>query len=639
MLISINLVLGAITFKNYGESTDEPRYYQYADQSLNAYQKWIDPSYVPNFGPDNLRDYGPAFAMGVDLLVRLSGASSSPVSTINFWHFSYFIIFLIAVVCFYFLSRRWMSDWAAFGITCLFATQPLLVGHAFINPKDTPFMAFFLMSLVAGLWMCDRNIIPKHEVLDHPTRKALIEQMRQNYQRIPQPAKKRAAIITSILLILAAFLIVGIDWLNNLIASIVQKFYQANPRSSFGRIFKYFAHHAGILPVEKYIHKAQILFLDARSIYFVLALIGIIGLYRACLPWSFQWPSKTELLNDVKKFLRSFTIPSVILAGLLLGLTTSVRVLGPLAGFMVCVYAFWMIGKKALPTLTAYAVIAMAVMYLTWPALWSDPIHNLIASLSTMSNFQFNGVVLFNGMYYYAYALPRSYLPTLISIQLTEPVIVLFAAGILFVVWDIFKHEKYGLGALAFIWFFFPVGYMIVYQRQMYDNFRQFLFTLPPIFLLGGFALDAIFRYIKSRWARIILIIVMIFPGVYWNIKLYPYEYTYYNSFVGGVQGAFRKYENDYWITSYKEITEYLDEIAPAKSIVTTPENSQLATPYLRQDLVLKTGANVGCGDYYVILSSLYGDDQKYPKVAPIFNVQRDGATLGVLKFVPPCSP
>jgi len=38
----------------------------------------------------------------------------------------------------------------------LFATQPLLFGHAFINQKDTPFLAFFLISVVVGMHTVDR---------------------------------------------------------------------------------------------------------------------------------------------------------------------------------------------------------------------------------------------------------------------------------------------------------------------------------------------------------------------------------------------------------------------------------------------------------------------------------------------------
>jgi len=35
-------------------------------------------------------------------------------------------------------------------------TQPLLFGHAFINQKDTPFMGFFVLSVVVGLAVVDR---------------------------------------------------------------------------------------------------------------------------------------------------------------------------------------------------------------------------------------------------------------------------------------------------------------------------------------------------------------------------------------------------------------------------------------------------------------------------------------------------
>jgi len=44
---------------------------------------------------------------------------------------------------FYELCERWLTRNASLGATLLFATQPLFWGHAFISPKDIPFLTFF----------------------------------------------------------------------------------------------------------------------------------------------------------------------------------------------------------------------------------------------------------------------------------------------------------------------------------------------------------------------------------------------------------------------------------------------------------------------------------------------------------------
>lgn len=59
-----------------------------------------------------------------------------------------------------------MSEFAAFGTALLFNTQPLLLGHAFMNPKDVVFMSLLTASAVLGLWMVDRShqeAIPVHD--------------------------------------------------------------------------------------------------------------------------------------------------------------------------------------------------------------------------------------------------------------------------------------------------------------------------------------------------------------------------------------------------------------------------------------------------------------------------------------------
>ena len=43
---------------DFGVSFDEPRYYIYAEQSLNSYRSFFGLLYEPEYGPGNLRYYG-----------------------------------------------------------------------------------------------------------------------------------------------------------------------------------------------------------------------------------------------------------------------------------------------------------------------------------------------------------------------------------------------------------------------------------------------------------------------------------------------------------------------------------------------------------------------------------------------------
>ncbi len=105
----------------------------------------------------NLNVYGPAYFMLADASSKMIQLLDPSLSAITAWHFVYFFTFLTSILMLYLLSRRWMSKWAAFGAALLFASQPLIWGHSFMNPKDLPFMVFFLASIYFGLQMLDAS--------------------------------------------------------------------------------------------------------------------------------------------------------------------------------------------------------------------------------------------------------------------------------------------------------------------------------------------------------------------------------------------------------------------------------------------------------------------------------------------------
>ena len=261
---------------------------------------------------------------------------------------------------------------------------------------------------------------------------------------------------------------------------------------------------------EVYIQKYFTLFIQLRAIFFYLFTCLLVYFYYR------SFPSAIRLLL------------SAALPAILLGFTTSIRILGPLAGLIITYYALRTKGKQAIPVLIIYAIIAIVTMYLTWPYLWTNPVGHLVESLKVMSLYPWRGQVLFNGVAYASTELPYSYLPVLFGIQLTEPVWVLFIAGLAVAV--ISLGEKRELIELTIIWFIIPFIGFIILRSALYDNFRQIIFILPPIFLMAGVA----FEKIKRPALQIILIVLVILPGIVDGIRLHPYEYIYYNRFIGG---------------------------------------------------------------------------------------------------------
>src|SRR5512138_349452 len=136
------IILGVVITPHYGESWDERQFFKYADRALQAYSTWPTTGTIPLTG-NTYDNYGPAYVMLVALGARLLGLFL-PWLTSDMRHLLYFLAYLVGIWAFHAIARRWLTEAAAFGATLLLATQPLFWGHAFISPKDIPFLTFFL---------------------------------------------------------------------------------------------------------------------------------------------------------------------------------------------------------------------------------------------------------------------------------------------------------------------------------------------------------------------------------------------------------------------------------------------------------------------------------------------------------------
>ncbi|RJP49398.1 MAG: hypothetical protein C4583_12600 [Anaerolineaceae bacterium] len=525
VLLLALLIFGLVTFRDYGLSWDEPLFYEYGEALGYAYTpvNWFSPDFdlSKSYGSsgDDHKTRGPAYLLLARTPIHM--LESLGVEEPSAWHLVNFVTFLLGVWFIYRLSLRWMGEWAAFGAAALFFTQPLLLGHAFINPKDMPFLVFFTGALLFGFEMAD-----------------------------------------------------GIN-------------------------------------------------------------------------------SKTK---NVKR-----KIWDVVVAAFFLGIATSIRVLAPLAGILAFIYAIIQLRsavhrpRLAIGYLLLYPLLSILFMLASWPYLWESPLKNFFQVFLFMSDNPTGLQVLFGGEIYRAYELPRRYLPTLLGITLTEPVWPLTFLGIGFAIWKTFasirKHQRTEHGSLTtdywllFTAFLIPTLYVLLLRPPMYDGFRHFLFILPPIFVTCGLGLVVIFQAAKkfargtavSNWLRAIVVFVFILPGTFGAAQLHPYEYTYYNSLVGGTGGAFRVYETDYWLTCYKEAVE---QIQPESLInLFVRREPYIAARYASANVIVRDYraefSQIASGDL-VLVNTRTNEDRKTVHDAPIvIEVGRGGATFCVVKQVP----
>ncbi len=285
----------------------------------------------------------------------------------------------------------------------------------------------------------------------------------------------------------------------------------------------------------------------------------------------------------------------------------------------------------------AYFSIASLTTFLAWPFLWDSPTYHFLEAFQVMTVFPFEGVVRFMGGYYSPAALPWTFIPVLMLIQFTEPVILLFLPGFVSSIWSLVRHFSDNKKLIILIaWFAVPFGVFLLLHSNVYDNFRQFFFILPPIFVLAGVTLDQIYRRIRRRDVNLAITIALLIPGILGIVSLHPYEYIYYNSFVGGIRGAAANFETDYWLTSYREATVYLNANIPANAKILVFGNTFNVDHNARKDLRIFgfDSENAIQGDYdYVLISTRYNAHLTIlPDAEVIYEVRKNGVLLCVIK-------
>jgi hypothetical protein len=624
LLVLICLVTGFLTFQDYGMGWDEPLFYKYADAIPYAYSITErlsgDFNILKAYGPSETDHmmYGPAYILFARPFVLLIMAlTSSP--NFSAWHLINFILFIIGVVFLYLLAKKWMPMWAAFSAALLFATQPLLWGHAFINPKDIPFTVIFIMAIYAGYGMVEKASLPEmnpNRDLSHPKLWKIVQIF--------------LWIVFSLLLLTsissALFKSQIQEWIPVVVRDAIE-----NPATLPGIIFKLLANNSSGSNPDAYITKGLGIFNRfTLPLYFVTTIFGIMAMLSTF---------RKELVNKWYQTIKiSLSWKFTIFAGVALGFLTAIRILGPLAGFIVSLFFVFRFKRRSIPGIVAYAAIAFLTMYFLWPYLWRSPISGLLAVLKHMANNPQNVPVLFGSQVLSSKALPLDYFLTMLGLTLTEPVWLIFIIGFVSSILLMIKGKlSWQEFVPIFLWFLIPFTYVILTTPPQYDGFRHFTFLLPPVFIVGGFSFFLLIEKNKVKWLNPILIFLIVLPGLLGIISLHPYQYTYYNSFIGGTKGAFRIYETDYWLTCYKEVFDELKRNAVQQKVF-VHRNKYLATQYAGDDLMIEQFEpdldTTQPGDL-LLLSSRSNLDQKFHVSDPsLLEIKKDGAVFCIVKQI-----
>jgi len=297
------------------------------------------------------------------------------------------------------------------------------------------------------------------------------------------------------------------------------------------------------------------------------------------------------LLIRITRELPRPRLVNVLAFGLIVGCALGIRVhallLVAYAGFGILlllphpVREHWRANGRFILQSSLYLLSAFLVAYLimiaAWPWAALAPL-NPVRGLLDFASLQLHIETLLDGHIYRMETIPRLYVPIYILIRVSQMTLVGAAIALLFVIVSPLA-QRAGLRpparreiALVAIAIAFPLACQIISRGPAFTGLRHFTFVLPPLAVLAGIGIDAAATALWT-WRKPLGIAALTATAIWftWNasvlFRLHPHQYLYYNRLVGGLEGAQRRYETDYWVNIMPEavlqLEQYLDREEP----------------------------------------------------------------------------
>jgi len=210
--------------------------------------------------------------------------------------------------------------------------------------------------------------------------------------------------------------------------------------------------------------------------------------------------------------------------------------------------------------------LAYLIMILAWPWAALSPL-NPIRGLFSFSEFQYAIRTMFAGRVYEMAEVPRFYVPGYVLIRL--PLITL--AGVVAAAMSLLPYplahrsmERHRNVALLWLTIIVPLASQVALHGPAFTGMRHFLFLLPPVAALAAIGLNEVLDSLATRDRRAATAALGLICACFlWEAaslaRLHPYENLSYNPLVGGLKGAFRNYDLDYWFDSMPEAIRRLE--------------------------------------------------------------------------------
>jgi hypothetical protein len=304
------------------------------------------------------------------------------------------------------------------------------------------------------------------------------------------------------------------------------------------------------------------------------------------IPFAAAMAGTTLSLVRIGRRLPSPRALDVAAFGLLAGAALGLRSLGLLSliylGLTIALYLPWresggrlrFAARSVLKTFPAVA-LAWLIMTLAWPWAALSPL-NPIRGLFVFSEFHYPIRTIFAGRTYEMADVPRIYTPAYLLIRVPLMTLASAVLGLISLLGRLDEEDSWQRRralALVSLTVIMPVVSQVLFRGPAFTGMRHFLFVLPPLAALAGVGFSALVDALEVQGrglaAGAIAVVCASFVGEGATlVRLHPYENLSYNALVGGLPGAFRRYDMDYWFNSMPEAIQKLEAFVRDKASV-----------------------------------------------------------------------
>jgi hypothetical protein len=349
--------------------------------------------------------------------------------------------------------------------------------------------------------------------------------------------------------------------------------------------------------------------------------------------------------------------------GILLGAAVGLRATGLLlVGYVAVaiVLHLWPLRKSGwrrlladcLCSLARFApafAIAYVIMIASWP--WASlDFFNPVRAIFAFAQFHYPIRTLVAGQVYLMSDVPRWYEPDYLAIKLPLFLLAGAAAALIVAVVAAVRREAPWQGSLKdagllVFTIMFPLACQVIGHGPSFTGMRHFLFVVPPLAVLAGIGIERCISACEAAGrlpglAALAVVAVAIASDAVALVRLHPYEYLFYNSLVGGLEGASRRYDTDYWVNIMPAAVSDLEGYVKRENAHANPLKSahytvavcgeQVAFEKEDADPRLQFTPDWSHADFFIAPTHMNCDQVLRGKVLDV--IERVGVPIGVIK-------